>query len=650
MKFKIKPLYVFIVILALLIFSIFLSYNTFEGFIAFNHTTPPLNQVYISQYTKNNYVYKVHDSIYFDSANGNVIELFGTPFNEKNGNTSNTTEKTTSNIDTIGSSLTDIVLMTRSLNQDAPLEIKHYDKSQGELSVEDYLIRETIPSKHQYSIVPNGFTYKSFPNITFNYQVLYIPVGQETILHIYDCTNTSNVNIGTYLFRKSRTPEISMYKGGLPSNLGSFVDDHHQNNDKYVDEPLYDSKKSLKTYQVTRNVLFDTTNRNLILRRNNSISVYNGSTDDDGKPKLIFSNVNEKGVISNTTTSIQNFSIFEVLYILDTEHNSCVLYIPIPSSSKTIIAIISMDPKVLGLITVRNVVIFNPHIEGGIERDMPMNKIEAPEIESSNIDTTNKLTKCEIGTPNCKIGTDKNEVDKNKIENKETVVPTLDSIIADYYSKYFNSNTPAITVNGVKQYSHDFLLKTQAIPPICPACPACPHGGDNSTCTNCGGNGGSGMLNKSIDASNNTVVPATVPATTPATKPNVAPLTMTTTATTTPTTTPATKPAVAPLTVTTTATTTPTTTTPTTTTTTTPTTTTPTTTTPTTTPTTTTPTTTTPTTTPTTVQKPSVIEPNIQTRNALPVQNNSYSNYGATVERPSTDFMPVTSDFSAFGR
>ena len=616
MKFKIKPLYVFIIILVLLIFSIFLSHNTFEGFIAFNKTTPPLNQVYISQYTKNNYLYKVHDSIYFDSTNGNVIELFGTQFSENNSTKTPTTEiNTTSNIDTIGSSLTNIVLMSRPLIQNAPLNITHYDKSKGELSVDDSVIGKTIISNYQYSIVPNSSNYKSYSDITYNYQVLYIPVGEPTILHIYDCTNTSNVNIGTYLFRKGQAPAISMYKGGLPTNLGSFVVDNHDKNNTYVNEPLYDSNKSMKTYQVTRNVLFDTTNRNLILKKNNSISVYNGSTGDDGKPKLIFSNVTEKGVISNTTTSFQDKEFFEVLYILDTEHNSCVLYIPFPSSKKTVIAIISMDPTVLGLITVRNVVTFNPDSEGGIEGGMSMNKTEH-KVECSNIDTTNKLTKCDIGNGNCtdKKVVDNKVVEQNDVVKKETSIPTLDSIIADYYSKYFNSNTPAITVNGVKQYSNDFLLKTQMIPPICPACPGCPHTGNNSTCTNCGGNGGSGMLNNSIDTSNNNplvdpsriggTVPATIPATTPATKPTVAPILPPTLPPTLPpavATTPPTKPTVAPI-------------------------------------------------LPPAGQKSSVIEPNTQTRNALPVQINSYTNYGATVDKPSSDFMPVTSDFSAFGR
>jgi hypothetical protein len=44
------------------------------------------------------------------------------------------------------------------------------------------------------------------------------------------------------------------------------------------------------------------------------------------------------------------------------------------------------------------------------------------------------------------------------------------------YSNYNTSN-------------NNYILKTQIVPPVCPTCPTCPSSG---TCTNCGGNGGSG--------------------------------------------------------------------------------------------------------------------------------------------------------------
>lgn len=40
--------------------------------------------------------------------------------------------------------------------------------------------------------------------------------------------------------------------------------------------------------------------------------------------------------------------------------------------------------------------------------------------------------------------------------------------------------------------NEDYILKTQIVPPVCPTCPTCPDIPEKVSCTNCGGNGGSG--------------------------------------------------------------------------------------------------------------------------------------------------------------
>lgn len=40
--------------------------------------------------------------------------------------------------------------------------------------------------------------------------------------------------------------------------------------------------------------------------------------------------------------------------------------------------------------------------------------------------------------------------------------------------------------------NEDYILKTQIVPPVCPTCPTCPAMPEKVNCTNCGGNGGSG--------------------------------------------------------------------------------------------------------------------------------------------------------------
>jgi hypothetical protein len=55
--------------------------------------------------------------------------------------------------------------------------------------------------------------------------------------------------------------------------------------------------------------------------------------------------------------------------------------------------------------------------------------------------------------------------------------------------------------SGNQYLTEDYLLKTQIVPPVCPSCPSCPSAG---VCTNCGGTGGSGTSGK--DSSGNKYV------------------------------------------------------------------------------------------------------------------------------------------------
>ena len=112
---------------------------------------------------------------------------------------------------------------------------------------------------------------------------------------------------------------------------------------------------------------------------------------------------------------------------------------------------------------------FNPILSGGVEKE---NIVDSTNSGSKSNDTGSDDT-CD------------NDLTKSDRDN----APSLDNIISDYYKKYWYSSKNAGMIN---QYSDDFMLKTQMIPPVCPACPTCPT---NTTCTNCGGNGGAGVVN-----------------------------------------------------------------------------------------------------------------------------------------------------------
>jgi hypothetical protein len=79
---------------------------------------------------------------------------------------------------------------------------------------------------------------------------------------------------------------------------------------------------------------------------------------------------------------------------------------------------------------------------------------------------------------------------KNEINSTTTTmtipIPKITdtpSPISDYYKMPIVNTTQ-------QKYSEDYLLKTQIVPPVCPSCPVCTTG----ACNNCGGNGGSGTL------------------------------------------------------------------------------------------------------------------------------------------------------------
>jgi len=60
------------------------------------------------------------------------------------------------------------------------------------------------------------------------------------------------------------------------------------------------------------------------------------------------------------------------------------------------------------------------------------------------------------------------------------------SVPSSFLFSFFNSSLNSNTLNS------DFIKKTQVVPPVCPSCPSCIMNAGSGVCTNCGGNGGSG--------------------------------------------------------------------------------------------------------------------------------------------------------------
>jgi hypothetical protein len=104
------------------------------------------------------------------------------------------------------------------------------------------------------------------------------------------------------------------------------------------------------------------------------------------------------------------------------------------------------------------------------DNSIPLNSIKS--LENIN---TQKLDADTIYCPSSLILKNVFRFNEYGLDNGGQTQNTGDSD----FSKYWNSS------------KNDYILKTQIVPPVCPTCPTCPSTG---TCSNCGGSGGSGTL------------------------------------------------------------------------------------------------------------------------------------------------------------
>ena len=86
--------------------------------------------------------------------------------------------------------------------------------------------------------------------------------------------------------------------------------------------------------------------------------------------------------------------------------------------------------------------------------------------------------------------------------------------VSDYYKWMWYWKSKKFEEHAGMKDTSDYILKSSVVPPVCPTCPACPAGG--GVCNNCGGNGGSGsniggstVNNIKIDTDDDGIIDAT---------------------------------------------------------------------------------------------------------------------------------------------
>ena len=489
---KITPFYLFLILLVILVISIFFVKNNYkiskENFITYQKNVEIGDSIFIPTYSQKNKVIKLYDNLFFDSKNGNLIEIDSPKF------TNNSDDLTESSI----------ITTTITVRGDGKNSVQ-YKKSDS-----------TNVSESNISVIPqtySSYTYCSLSTHTNKYSVTYIPWGNDTYIHILDIT--LNCHVATYSMVSGK---FSFFKYSVDNNnnpndqigISNISFDNDPNDNVYIQDIYYDNKKIL--YQISQYVKFDITNGSLILQSSLSpknISIYNRSSNP-----LTNKIISSPNVISNTSSSINNIDSNNISpsIITDILGNNEIIYIP--SGKNTIVLLItkSNNDKVF---MIRNIIRFTPKGVDSQENSNSMSFFNTDDIDNNNSDDNNNDDNDDYDDDNDHHNDHHNHHNNDDYPNlNSSGNPILNS--SGYFYPGYGGPGYDGTGYGGPGYDgtgygglgygdqslgmNNYMLKTQIVPPVCPSCPSCSSCSYGSTCNNCGGNGGSGVLNTTLDS------------------------------------------------------------------------------------------------------------------------------------------------------
>ena len=317
---KVTALLLFLILLIVLVVSVIVGKSVWkEGFISYQESNnSKSNNPYsliIPTYSNSKSVTKLFDNLYFDTGNGNLIEIDSPKY------------VTGGSVDLIGNTIISTTITPRD--------------NFGNSSVYNgnVILTQSNRAESGINIISSNyssFVYTSKSMNTDRYIVMYIPWNTNTYIHILDTTN--NTHVGTYGMSNGN---FNIYNWPTDSNgvssqsigLSNLSDDTDPKNNGFVSDNYYDPNKVL--YQLSQYVKYDITNGSLIVQTQNTpkaITIYNRLNP------ITSVQVTAPNTISNTPSTMQSIT-FSPNIIKDTLGNNVVLYIP--DGTNTLVAIIS---------------------------------------------------------------------------------------------------------------------------------------------------------------------------------------------------------------------------------------------------------------------------------------------------------------------
>jgi len=335
---KVSPIFLFLILLLVLVISVIIGNNSKwiskEGFISYQQSLQDNKTIIVPSYSSINPLNKLHDNLFFDNQNGNLIEVDSTTFS--------------GNVDLTGASVISTTITPR-INSSTSMQYTGNAIAAGPDKPESLI--NTTPISY------NSYVYNTLSKNTDKYCVLYMPWYTDTFIHVIDVTNKthvltfssleygSNINNKLYSFDSNGNPTLSV-------GLSKSSIDNDPNNNSLVTDDFYDNTKVL--YQISQYVKYDIANGALIVQTANApkiISVYDRN-NITSQPQQIKS----PGTLKPINRDINSVS-YTTQIIPDNLGNNAVLYIA--NSYITLVAIITLTPDSTSY-TLRNVVRFTP--------------------------------------------------------------------------------------------------------------------------------------------------------------------------------------------------------------------------------------------------------------------------------------------------
>ena len=455
---KLSSFMIFLIILIVLVILVAL-YNFFstgknlfgkEGFIQLYNDKQINDAVILPMYSPDNSVFKLYDNLFFDNKNGNLIEI----------------------VDESATSESKVVLTFHVTSRNGVTTIYKNDAS---VKVTESL----IPSiKSSYA----SWVYKTFCLKTDVYSVAYMPWGTSTYIHIINTIQPTTMQ--TYLFTENGNNNHSQIT--IPAFLTGPANDTDVKNNTMVTDTVYGVSNPV--YQISKYVKYDLSNGNLVVDLSSGIIVYdkqsNSTTYDSNKTK-----------ISSKTGSVGS-GPFSPWATVDTNGQTLVVYIP--GTSQTTIASLRKGNSA-NVLTLGNVSRFG--VNG---------------LDNGN-GTANLLQLALPSYPKEQPGTGTSGSGDAGIhfsfDNSGVSITGSNAAMFNYLTTFMQSGAQAGGMNPFAppnvNPNSDYILKTQIVPPVCPSCPGC-AASTGTVCSNCGGQGGSGTLTCNgtsvIDAAGNIVL------------------------------------------------------------------------------------------------------------------------------------------------